>query len=331
MLIKYQALAPLLQKKTHALYVLIGSDPYLLNESAVQIKASFARHDESSGSVVDINSVSDWSLLIAEATSYSLFSEHVLLDARFEKKTIEAAGKELLSQYLINPNDRCLIILRSPLVAIKSIQWLIDSPNALVVQIFPLQPPALKAWIEAQLKKRNLSASQNVINQIHQYTEGNMLATAQLIDKLSLCISPGEMITESLLREQLQDESHFELYELAETCLDGNAVKALRLLQQSRFEQVEPTYILWILTQEIRLLIQLIHLTNQSLSFEMACSQLKIWSSRTKFYNKAIRRLSLHQLHELLHKCKELDEQIKSTQSSQIWNTFDVIATTLSL
>lgn len=330
MLIKYQALPGALNKKTYALYVLVGSDPYLLNDSALQIKSNNARHGEYSTTIIDINTASDWSLLIAEANSYSLFSDLVLLDARFDKKTIDAAGKGLLVQYLNNINDRSLIILRAPLVTAKSIQWLVDSPHVLVVQIFPFQSSALKLWIDTQFKLRNLRAEYQVTNLIQQYTEGNMLATEQLIEKLSLSVLPGELITETLLREQLKDESHFEIYELAEACLDANPIKALRLLQQSRLEQIEPTYVLWILTQEVRLLIQLIHLTNQSLSFDSACSQLKIWSSRIKFYSKAMGRLSLHELEILIQECKELDELIKTTQNSQIWNKFDFIALALS-
>ena len=329
MLIKYQALPSLLQKKSHALYVLIGNDPYLLNDAAIQIKKLFLKRAECEQTILDIQSPADWSLLIAEANSYSLFSEHVLLDARYDKKTIDAAGKTLLIDYLKAVNDRCMIVLRAPLLSAKALQWLVDSPHVVVIQLYPLTALALKQWIGAQLLSRGMNVEPAVPNLIHEYTQGNMLASAQLLDKLALCCSPGEIVSESLVREHLIDQSHFDLYELAAACLNADALKALRLLQQSRLERTEPTFVLWILTQEVRLLIQLHYLLNQSTSMDNACNQLKIWSSRVQLYSKAISRLSLEPLCQLLHECKQLDEMIKTTQSSQVWNKFDKVALAL--
>jgi DNA polymerase-3 subunit delta len=329
MLIKYQGLPGLLQKSTRALYVLLGNDPYLLNDAAVQIKQSFLKRPDVSQAVIDIQSPADWSLLVAEANSYSLFSEYVFLDARYDKKTIDATGKGLLTEYLAAINDRCLILLRAPMLSAKAIQWLVDSPHTVVVQVYPFAADALKQWVDKQLRSKSLRSELGVTNLIHQYTQGNMLATAQLIEKLSLCSKPDEMITIAMIREQLSDQSHFEVYALAEACLNANAGQCLRLLQQFRAERIEPTLILWILTQEVRLLIQLHYLLKQHTSMDAACSQLKIWSSRIQFYAKATARLSLKPLLTLLGECKQLDEMIKTTQSMQIWDRFDLIALSL--
>lgn len=329
MLIKYQALAGLLQNKTHAIYVLLGNDPYLLNDAAVQIKQSFLKRPDVSQAIMDIQSPADWSLLVAEANSYSLFSEYVFLDARFDKKTIDTTGKALLTEYLAAINERCLILLRAPLLSAKALQWLIDSPNAAVVQIYSFAAPALKQWIDIQLQAKNLRTEAGVPDLIHQFTQGNMLATAQLIEKLSLSSKPGEIISIAMIREQLSDQSHFEVYALAEACLNANAIQCIRLLQQFRAERIEPTLILWILTQEIRLLIQLHYLLKQRTSIDAACNQLKIWSSRVHFYTKAITRLSLQPLLTLLSECRQLDEMIKTTQNMQIWDRFELIALSL--
>lgn len=329
MLIKYQALAALLHKKTDAIYVLLGNDPYLLNDAALQIKHAFLKRPEVSQAVIDIQSPADWSLLVAEANSYALFSDDVLLDARFDKKTIDATGKALLSEYLAAINEHCLILLRAPQVSAKALQWLVDNPNVVVVQIYALAPPALKQWIDIQLRAKALRSESGVTDLIHQYTQGNMLATAQIIEKLSLCSKPDDLITIAMIREQLSDQSHFEVYALAEACLNANAVHCMRLLQQFRAERIEPTLVLWILTQEVRLLIQLHYLLQQRTSIDAACGQLKIWSSRVSMYAKASARLSLQPLLTLLGECRQLDEMIKTSQSMQIWDRFDLIALSL--
>lgn len=329
MLIKYQVLSSSLQKKLHACYVLIGNDPYLLNDAAIQIKQTFLKRGECSQTILDINQPTDWASLIAEANSYSLFSEYVFLDGRFEKKTIDTTGKALLQDYLANTNDRCLILLRAPQLTNKSLQWLINIPEAIVVQISPLQPQALKQWIEKQLLSHHLKTETAVIELIHQYTQGNMLATAQLIDKLALSYSSNTLITTVMLRDELSDQAHFEVYELSNACLNANAVQSLRLLNQFKLERIEPTLVLWVLTQEIRQLIQLHYALKRNVSIESACAQLKIWSSKIRLYEKAHTRLSLPTLFQLLKKCAQLDEQIKTSQTMQIWEQFDLLALSL--
>jgi DNA polymerase-3 subunit delta len=329
MLIKYQALSSSIQKKLHACYILIGNDPYLLNDAAIQIKQTFLRRGECSQTILDINQPTDWSSLIAEANSYSLFSEYVFLDGRFEKKTIDATGKELLQDYLSSVNERCMIVLRAPQLNSKSLQWLINIPEAMVVQISPLPPFALKQWIEKQLLSHNLKTEPAMIDLIHQYTQGNMLATAQFIEKLAIAYPPNTYITNTMLREQLSDQAHFEVYELSNACLNANALHSLRLLNQFKLERIEPTLVLWVLTQEIRQLIQLHYALKRSTSFESACTQLKIWSSKIRLYEKAHARLSLATLLQLLRKCAQLDEHIKTSQNMQIWEQFDNVALSL--
>lgn len=331
MLIKYQALSGTLKRKSYPVVVLIGNDPYLLNDAALQLKQSvMAQHENSIATTIDITAPADWSLLISEANSYSLFDDYVILDARFEKKSIDASGKGLLLHYLQHINDRCLLLLRAPLVPSKSLQWLIDSPNALVVQIYPLNDLALKQWIEAQFKHHKLTTELQVATLIQQQTQGNMLATAQLIEKLTLICNPHETITMSLVNEHLIDQSHFELYDLSEACLNANPLKVLRLLKQFRLEATEPTLILWILTQEVRLLIQITHLVNQGVSIDNACNQLKIWSSRIRLYAKTANRLTIEQLYDLLLECRQCDEMIKTSQGPHIWNSFNNIALSIS-
>jgi DNA polymerase-3 subunit delta len=329
MLIKYQALPTLLLKEPYPLYAFMGSDPYLLNDAARLVKQSLCQRHECLHSIIDIQSPADWSLLIAEANSYSLLSEYTLLDVRFDKKSIDSTGKEQIVDYLQSVNDRCFIMLRAPLLSTKTLQWLVNAANTIVIPIYPLAASQLKQWINTQLKSQGLIVEPNVVEWIQEHTQGNMLATAQAIEKLSLCTTKNTIITVSMLREQLFDESHFEIYALAEACLEAKAHLVIRLLQQFRQERIEPTLILWILTQEVRLLIQIHYLLKQSISIDVACNQLKIWTSRIQLYAKASARLQLPSLLQLLDKCKQIDEMIKTTQSMQLWNRFEAIALSL--
>lgn len=327
--IKSQAIAQNLRQKVHPLYILTGQDHYLLNDSALTIKKAWRARGECDEKTLHLNGPSDWELLREEANSYSLFTEFVLIDARCDKKSIEAAGKKILQKYLENLNPRCLIILRAPNVPSKQLQLLSNNEHTVLVQAYPLSPPELQRWITAQFIHHAIRHETEVPGLIHQYTQGNMLACAQVIEKLVLISNEGERLTTNMVLEQLSDQCDYQLYELADACLSARAEKAIHLLRQACQNKTEPTIILWLLSQEIRLLIQLDHLRKQSVSLTSACSQLKIWPQRAQSYEKTLARLSLTKLQQLLHTCQQLDEQIKSNQSVTIWHGLENVALAL--
>ncbi|WP_133127319.1 DNA polymerase III subunit delta [Legionella nagasakiensis] len=326
MLIKYQALSTALKNNLHAVNILIGHDSYLLNDAALQIKKAWQKHTETDEKTLHINTMSDWTLLLEEANSYSLFAKQTLLNVYLDKKTIEKAGKEALKHYVSNINPRCLIILRAPQVPTKQLKWLTAYDNVMIVQVFPLTAAALQSWIAFQLNNYTLHYEPQIPALIHQYTQGNMLACAQVIEKLVLVHVGNEVLTEAHVMPHLTDQCDYQLYELADACLTAQIEKAIHLLRQAYYNRQEPTLILWLMTQEIRQLIQLSYKMQQSVSFSAACSQLNIWPQRTKLYQTASTRFSLNKLYQLLRLSKQLDEQIKSNQSNQIWHGLERLA-----
>lgn len=331
MLIKYQALMPHLKKNMQALYVLVGSDHYLLNDAAFNIKKAWRQRGETDEKILHINATADWRTLQEEANSYSLFAEQVLLDARFDKKTIDAAGKTLLNQYLQNINPRCLIILHASAVPAKQLQWLYNNANVTLVQATPLTGSGLQSWISTQLQRHSIAYEPQIPALIYQYTQNNLLACAQVIEKLALINDKESVLTLEDAKAQLIDQCEYQLYELADACLTANAEKALHLLRQANNNRTEPTLILWLLTQEIRHLIQLSHALKQQVAFSVACAQQKIWPQRASLYETTLARLPLTKLYELLHNSKQLDEQIKTNQSQHVWNGCEQLALALCL
>lgn len=327
--IKCQAITQQLRQKLQALYILTGQDHYLLNDTALTIKKAWRARGECDEKTLHLNGPADWELLREEAHSYSLFTEFVLIDARCEKKTIEAVGKKILQKYLTKVNSRCLIILRAPHVPSKQLQSLANNEHTVLVQAYPLPPAQLQRWISTQLNHHAIRHETPVPSLIQQYTQGNMLACAQVIEKLALISNEGEILTTNDVLDQLSCQCDYQLYELAEACLSARAEKAIHLLRQACQNKTEPTFILWLLSQEIRQLIQLDHLRKQSISLTAACTQLNIWPQRGPSYETTLARLSLTKLHQLLHTCQQLDEQIKSNQNVMIWHGLESVALAL--
>lgn len=331
MQIKQQMLAQQIQKKIAPLYVLTGQEHYLLEDGLNTIKSVIKKSFDCDEKIITINAAEDWNILLEEANSYSLFSDIVLLNIVYDKKTIDAAGKKILTKYLSAINSRCYIIIRAPNLPAKQLQWLYNQEQVVVVIAYPLNAEAMKQWIVNQFKKYAFSFEPQIPDLIYQYTQGNMLACAQVIEKIALSNMANSKINSQQALEHLSDQCAHSLYELSDACLLGQADKAIHILRQAADNKTEATLVLWMLTQEVRILLQLSFRQQQNIDFKTACSQLKIWPQRINFYQSGVRRLNTSILEQLLHYCKFIDEQIKSNLNTQVWNALEKLSLSLCI
>lgn len=320
-----------LQKKIAPLYVLVGQEHYLLEESLVTIKSIIKKNYDCDEKIIVIQSSDDWVHITEEASSYSLFSEVTLLDIFYDKKTIDATGKKIITEYLNNMSSHSLVIIRAPNVPAKQIQWLCNHDEVVVVVSYPLNAEAMKGWIKAQLQKNALKFELQVPDLIYHYTQGNMLACAQVIEKLALTYEPNSQVYSRDVSEHLSDQCVYTLFELTDACLLGRGDKAIHILRQAAEDKTEATLVLWVLTQEIRVLLQLLFKTQQNIDFKTACSQLKIWPQRIALYQSSSKRITPAILEQLLQQCRLIDAQIKSNLNTQVWNSLENLSLSLCL
>lgn len=329
MQIKQQMLAQQISKKIHPLYILIGQDNYLIDEALSTIKSAIKKHCVYDEKIISVQSVEEWNTVSEEANSYSLFSETVLLNIVYDKKSMDAAGKKVLSEYLKSVNTRCFIIIRAANIPAKQLQWLSNNEHAMVVQSYPLTPDAMKNWIATQLKVNSFQYEAQVPELIHHFTQGNMIACSQVIEKITLSNVPGSKINSATAMEQLSDQCERSLFELVDACLLGKSDNATHIVRQASNNNSEATLVLWILSQEVRILLQLIYLTEQGVDIKTACSQLKVWPQRINLYQIALKRINSRTLRKMLHCCQSIDEHIKSSFNTQVWNSLEILAITL--
>lgn len=330
MLIKHSTIDFHPGNKIPAIYFLMGQELLQLTKLADVLIATWYKNNEMDvdKKVFPINDTSDWIALEQEANSYSLFSNTILIDARYDKKTLDVAGKNFIERYLQNSNSRCMLLIRAPNIPLKQVQSFVNNNSVHVIHCIPPDSMSIKQWISSALQKITNQYDKQIPSMIYQYTEGNLLAAAQVLEKLELLTEPNEPLTLSEVRSQLNNQTSYPLFDLADSCLNGDLVKALQLLRQAANNKTEPTLILWIFAQEIRLLVQLTD-NSQPQSFMDKARQLKVWSQRIRIYQNALKRYNRNILISLLTCCNKLDLQIKTSQNKQIWQSFELIALSL--
>lgn len=330
MIIKYPELIHHLQKNLAPLYIVIGTDTYMLEESIQKIKATWLKKEICDEKYFQIQQTYEWTDCFQEANHYSLFAPHTLLKIRFDKKNIDSNGLACMKAYLENPNLCCLVLIEAPNISAKQLQFIAKHSQAVLVQASTLSPPAFQAWIKRMLDEKGLRFEPSIPNLIHQYNQNNMLAVIQIIETLSMRVGSEQFITASLLSEYLTDQCEYPLFDLAEACLNTDMNKALHLLRCLNQSKNEPSLVLWLITQEIRLLLQWHQLMKQAIPFEVACKQLNIWPQRGKTYSMAIKRIGLLQLSQLLIQCHDIDILIKSAKTNEIWHALENLTVNLT-
>lgn len=332
MLIKHYALDFAPPKALPAVYCLLAEDPFQLDTIARAIISSWrARHaaDETELKKMSLLNTADWSDLQQEANHYSLFAQFTLIDAHYDKKSLDASAKKTLEAYLQNSNPDCLMLLRMPNIPLKQIQAFANQANIQIIYAKPPAPAAIKKWIMQKIQASGIRAEAGIADLILYYTEGNLLACVQVFEKLPLMVETNNVLSVEQLKGHLSNQCQFVLFDLAETCLRGDSDKALRLLRQNQADKNEISLVLWIITQEIRVLLQLQQLLQQSVSWQNACTQAKVWSTKAALYQQAIKKYDMQLLqHWLLH-CAELDKRIKSSQSKRVWQAIETLALSL--
>ncbi|STY29067.1 DNA polymerase III, delta subunit [Legionella wadsworthii] len=332
MQIRQQMLAQQVQKKIEPLYIIIGSDSYLLDQSVQTIKSAIQKKYNYDEKVISIQSPEDWNIIKEEANSYSLFSDNMLLNIFYDKKSLDVSGKKFLSEYPKSINTRCFILIRAPNIPAKQLQWLSSQEFAVIVLAYPLSSEAIKGWIATQLKKNSLSYDLEIPELIHQYTQGNMLACAQVIEKISLSHLPHSKIEAQQVLEHLFNQCDHDLFELVDASLLGQADKAIQILRHAANNKTEATLVLWIMSQEIRHMMQLFYLTEQKIDIQNACSQLKIWNQRVPLYKACFKRLNQVILEQLHRYCFLIDDRIKSNSlGTQVWISLENVVLSFCL
>lgn len=320
-----------LKKGCAPLYWVVGQDPYLFNQTVRAIKQAWQHRTQLSSeeTVVDIQQTQHWHDSFQDANTYSLFSEYRLLDLRFAKKTLDAASKKTIQVYIDRPNPRCLVLIQAPELSVKQIQTLVSHPQVSCIQILPYTPIQFKKFIIQRLQALQIQHAPDIPEVIYQYHQANLLACNQFLELLACMHDLSELLTTANLMTYLRDQSEFSIYELGEACLNGQTTHAIHVLRKIKQAQEEPILILWVLSQEIRKLVQIHHLI-ASQPFPAICQQLKIWSQKVPLYQKAWQRVSGVQACDLLKCCQHLDEQMKSNRSGLLWQELEQLVVRLS-
>jgi DNA polymerase-3 subunit delta len=316
--------------KLAGFYLLSGDEPLLLQEARDQLCQRAYKNGFSDRQILTIESASDWQQLLSMTQNLGLFSERQLIDIRNPSAKFDKQTQRILQEYTASPNPDCLIILSCGKLtaAQKKAKWFkAIEPHIKTQFIWPLQPRELPAWLQNRLKQHNLTADRDALKLLVELTEGNLLATNQALQKLAMLYS-GQHITIEMMSQVIHDSAQFNVFDLANYALAGNTARAIHAVDTIQASGGEPVLVLWALSREIRELYSNVYQYERGAA--LATLTAKQWANRKPVMQRAIQRLSLSTLKNLLKLSHQTDLIIKGAEPGNAWLNLKTLTATLT-
>lgn len=303
-----------------AVYLLSGDEPLQLGEAADAVRAAARREGYSAREVFFVERGFDWQALRAAGESLSLFAERRLLELRLPTGKPGDAGAKLLADFAARPFDDTVLLIVSGKVDKKN-KWVGALEKAgVLVEVWPITGAQLLRWIQDRMTAAGLAPDRDAAQLLADRVEGNLLAAAQEIDKLALLVE-GRTDAEAV-RNAVADSARFDIFQLADTALAGDAPRALRMLDALRGEGVDAVLVSWALAKEIRALAEMAFRVAGGQSHERVTAN--VWpKNRQAVVTRALQRLPVKAWERLLLEVALVDRQIKGMRRGDAWASIE--------
>lgn len=239
-------------------WLVIGDEPLLVGEAADAIRARARAEGYAGRELFFVERNLDWSSLLASSQSLSLFAERRILEFKMPSPRPGKDGGAVLTQLASDPapDTLLLVVTGRPERDTWSTAWFkAFEKNGVVVQAWPVEIGQLPQWIVARAGKHGLAIDPEGAQLLAERVEGNLLAAHQEIEKLALLHAGRDVGVDEVLAA-VANSARYDVYQLGEAALDGDAERSLRILEGLRAEGAEPALVLWALCRELRALAE---------------------------------------------------------------------------
>ncbi len=195
--------------------------------------------------------------------------------------------------------------------------------------IWPISSQQLAGWIRQRLKRHGLTADAQAIDILCQRTEGNLLATAQEIDKLSI-LADNKELDASMAARAVADSARFNVFTLIDTALAGNSGRALNILYHLKAESEDPLKILNFISREIRSLCKMAQQLDNGQSISSVMQNQHVWRNRMGPVSVALDKLSLMKLQAFLNDARLIDQSVKGLNKNNTWDELSRMVLSIS-
>ncbi len=312
------------------LYVVWGDEPLAMLEAEDAIRAC-ALKSGYERSVFTVQGKFDWSVIFGHADNFSLFAQNKLVEIRIPGGKPGIDGSAALGRYA-----NALPAQTTTVISLPGLEWkqtkskwfetLSAHGNVIQTRDVPLEQ--MPAWINRRLAANHQQASREALAFLADRLEGNLLAARQEVDKLALLLPSGKLELADV-EAAVTDVSRFDVTELQDSLLAGDAARCARILQSLKQEGEAVPHIMWHVSATLRLLSKLKSALKQGQNMAMVLKANRIWDKRQPLVQAALKRISDSMLNAALIEAARIDRVSKGLGDGDAWD--DMLQLSLNL
>ncbi len=313
-------LAATLSKGLAPIYLLSGDEPLQMMECGDLLRRVAREQGFGERQVLQVETGFDWSSLMGEAASMSLFAERKLIELRMPSGKPGREGAKALRAYASQPPQDNLLVIHSGKLdrSARASAWVKALEKAGVwVEIWDLKPAETLKLVGERLRQAGFQPDQAALRLLTERVEGNLLAAVQEIEKLKLVRSPGPLSAKDIV-QAVADSARYDPFELADSALMGDSHRVIRILKGLQGEGVHEAQILWAISRDLRMLADYSALAEAGHNPESALRG--VWGQRKNLVLRAARRYPASGWAGLLRCCVRLDHMIKGLEQGNVWD-----------
>lgn len=320
MLMRADALDAHLTRGMKSLYTVWGDESLLVQESVDKIRRAARASGCAERVVYTVERGFDWSTLLGEAQSMSLFGERKVVELRIPSGKPGKDGADALKRMAFSaaedPDTVTLITLPRLDSATQKSAWFATLSDAgVAVRVDSVERTQLGQWIGERLAAQQQrvapgDAGKQALQFIVERVEGNLLAAHQEIQKLGLLYPPG-VLTADQIQAAVMNVARYDVFKLNEAMLVGDVARLARMIDGLRGEGEATVLVLWAIAEEIRVLLRVRRGLDGGKPLGVLLRENRVWGPRERLIGPALKRLTADRLEAALTLAARLDRQVK--------------------
>jgi DNA polymerase-3 subunit delta len=320
--IRLPQLAGHLARGLGSLYVVHGDEPLLAMEAGDLVRAAARSAGFEEREILVVDHGFKWDAFAAANRNLGLFGARKVVDLRIPSGKPGVDGARVLEDSATNPHSDTLTLITLPRLdrAAQSSAWFAALESAgIIVAVQPLERDQLPQWLAARLARQNQRVSADTLTFLADTTEGNLLAAKQEVEKLGLLLPEGELDSDAVLHA-IADVARFDVFQLSEAELAGDAARALRILAALESQGEGVPLLIWQLAEDLHALSSVMAATADGTPLAAAVRATRVWGKRQAALERAATRLAPTAIPPLLQRLARLDALAKGIGSGSVWD-----------
>jgi DNA polymerase-3 subunit delta len=322
MQLRAEELGEALQRGLSPLYVVHGDEPLLALEAGDAIRAAARAAGIVEREILVVEPGFKWDAFLAADANLGLFGERKLVDLRIPSGKPGVEGGKALEAYAANgsPDNVTLVTLPKLDRATQSARWFEALSRAgVAIAVYPVEREALPQWIATRLARQKQRATRETLAFLAEHCEGNLLAARQEIEKLALVLPEGSLDHDAVANA-VADVARYDVFQLSEAWLAGDAVRALRILTVLEAEGDAPIQAIWQLSEDVHAIAAVHAMVRAGTPLASAVRNARVWGKRQHALERAVQRVAPATVPGLLSALAQLDALSKGIGRGNAWS-----------